>query len=101
MTTIISKNNQSIFDMCLQAYGGIEYMDDLLSHNPTLRYDSEIYVGQEIIYDDTIGIRKINQKRDTEDIKYSNGQAYAGFVLATQDGDYVVTDGGDFIIVDI
>ena len=101
MKSFAIRRNQNVFDACIQAYGSMEYMNQLLIDNPTLSYDSDVLVGDVIQYDETVGVLRVNQKRDTENINYSNGSVISDFVLGTQGGDYIVTDGGDFIKISL
>ncbi len=101
MTTIVSKFNQSLFDMCLQCYGSLSYMDNILSDNTSLTYDSEIEVGQEIEYNEAIGVLKINDKRDIEKISFSNGPVFRDYVLGTHDDEFIQTDDGLYIGINI
>ena len=100
MAILISKQNQSIFDVCLQAYGSLDFMDNIIRDNPTLNYDSEVLVGDEIVFDETIGILQINTKRDLEDISFTNGDnifEIPSIFLSTTNDEFIVTTNDEYI----
>ena len=101
MAELIIKNNQNIYDACLQAYGDLSYMDQLLADNSTLTYDAQIEPGTVIEYDETLGLKKINQERDTKDIIFTNGVEAEIFVLADDQANYIETDLGDLIEINL
>ena len=75
-------------------------MDQLISDND-LSYDSDIEVGQSVTFDEANGILKVNEKRDLENLSYSNGQTFAGYVLAAQNDDLIITDEGLLIEINL
>lgn len=53
MSVIIVKSNQNIYDICLQVYGTLEFLDQLIDDN-NLNFSGDISQGQELIIDDTV-----------------------------------------------
>ena len=53
MSTIIVKSNQNIYDVCLQVYGTLEFLNQLIDDN-NLNFSGDISQGQELVVDDTI-----------------------------------------------
>lgn len=100
MTELTSKQNQSIYDVCLQAYGSIDFLPQLIADNEGLNFDSDINIGDTIIYDDTLGIKRINDKRDNEDVIYTNSDSIEPFeYLETTDNEPITTTDGEFILI--
>ena len=53
MSVIVVRANQNIYDICIQVYGTLEFLDQLISDN-NLNFDGNITQGQELKVDDTI-----------------------------------------------
>ena len=96
----VSKNNQSLFDVCLQLYGSLEFMSQLITDNSELSYDSQIGSGQEVVYSDSVGRKAIREQIVNNNLSLSNG-ANIQFVLGTQDDEFVTTDDGSYIEIEI
>jgi len=55
--TVIVRSNQDIYDICLQEYGTLEFLNQIISDN-NLNFDGAISQGQELQIDDTIFANK-------------------------------------------
>lgn len=53
MRKVTSQNHQTIFDICLQHMGSVNALIDVMTLNPTLRFDQELNSGTVIILPDT------------------------------------------------
>jgi len=45
---------QSIFDVCLNTYGSLDYLTKLIHDNGIVNVDGDVYNGQQFIWDDTL-----------------------------------------------
>ena len=57
MINITVRANQDIFDVCLQEYGTLELLNQLISDND-LNFDGEITQGQVLKIDETVSANK-------------------------------------------
>lgn len=53
MKTVIVRANQDIYDICLQEYGSLEFLNQIIDEN-NLNFNGEISQGQVLIVDVTI-----------------------------------------------
>ena len=54
MISVPVQQNQNLFDVALQEYGGIEYVHQILRDNTTLTLNSNVAAGNVIYIDETI-----------------------------------------------
>lgn len=53
MKTVIIRANQDIYDVCIQEYGSLEFLNTLIIQN-SLNFNGEISQGQTLQIDETI-----------------------------------------------
>lgn len=71
------RNNQNIFDVAIAIYGSIEGVFDLFVNNPELSFESTLYGGQELYWDeDFIVYDTIVNSLNTEKIVPINGERH-------------------------
>lgn len=71
------QNNQNIFDVAIAVYGSIEGIFDLFVNNPELSFDSTLYGGQELYWDeDFVIFDTIVNSLNSEKIIPVNGERH-------------------------
>jgi len=68
---MIAKEGQTVYDVCMQGYGDLEYLFKFLKDNG-LTVNSDLGAGQELIIDETIGNIKIKEFIITNNIVLNN-----------------------------
>lgn len=95
MTTYLAKNGQSIYDVCLQTYGSLNFLYKLIKDNSLLGINDTVQ-NKKIIYDESlVEDFSIFNHNDTENIFYITGsnQTFPG-LLANADGIILDTAAG-------
>ena len=85
MSTIIVRNGQDIFDVCLQEYGTLDLLDQFLSDND-LSINDNLVIGQELT---------IN-KENVGNLRVKNSFENANFVVMNADEETLATTVGQF-----
>lgn len=101
MKMIIALEQQTIFDLALQELGSAESVFDLIAANTSLRLDSEIVSGQEMIIDAAIENATLVSTYSAKSIKPGNGIGAVIQVLGTSDGRAILTNTGKYIKIKI
>lgn len=70
-------HGQNIYDVALHIYGSIEGVIDLLAHNESLSFDTDLKAGDELIYSDGYLINKeVSAYYDTHAITPATGEMH-------------------------
>ena len=94
---------QSIYDVCLQTYGSLDFFYKLLQDNNVLNADVAVAGGQSFLWDDTlVQNQQVNQAFAASGIYYSTdiGQPALTILdsILTEDGFTIIQETGETII---
>lgn len=101
MKAINILEQQTLFDISLQELGSAEGVFDLLMANSTLKLDSELASGQEVIINSSILNASLVDTYTRSSIKPGNGIGALIQVLGTGDGKAILTNSGKYIKIKI
>lgn len=83
MTTYKSIYGQSIFDVCLNTYGTIDYLLKLITDNDIENINYTPYSGQEFTWDETLtSDQAVNQTSQNANIIYATATLFNASVLS-------------------
>ena len=94
---------QSIYDVCLQTYGTLDFFYKLLQDSNVLNADAAVVSGQKFLWDDTlVQNQQVNNAFAASGIYYSTdiGQPALTILdaILTEDGFNIIQETGETII---
>ena len=63
-----SKENQNLFDFCIEKYGSLEFISNLVFDND-IKFDTELSTGTELLTNENLGIVK-NKNSFKESLRF-------------------------------
>lgn len=92
MRTYKSISGQSIYDICLQTYGSLDYLYRLMQDNGIEGLDAVIYSGQSFVWDDNLVLdQQLNASFSESGVNYATDVSSLGSVY------YVVNQQGSIV----
>ena len=83
---------QSIYDVCLQTYGTLDYLYKLMQDNGIAGLDEDVYSGQQFQWDDNLVLdQQVNEAFSAAGINYATDVSALGSVY------YVINRGGKLV----
>lgn len=96
-----SVNGQSLYDVCLNTYGSLDFMSKLLQDNGIENIESALPTSKEWIWDETLSVdQAINQNSTNSKIYYATSASVTGSVLGIiiNEGDSIINIGAGGVI---
>lgn len=100
MATLIAKQGQSIYDVCLQAYASLNQLYKLIQDNGIPNINTGELQGTVFTYDPSlIANNSLSNRNRDENINYVTDEL-SPQALLDDDGNWLETDGGEGILID-
>lgn len=98
-------DGQSLFDVCLNTYGSLDFMYKLLQDNAVASVKDEVATGQAFSWDDSQVInQQVNQAYAASGIFYStsisSAEQTSESIIITEDGIEITDENGNIIITE-
>lgn len=93
----VSKEGQSIYDVCLQTYGTLEYLFKLIRDNNIGSVSAQFFHKEFFFDEDLVEDYLLYSKINNENINYITSVGFLG--LLTDSGIQILTDDGFMLFV--
>jgi len=90
----ITKYNQSIYDVCLQTYGTLDYLLKLVTDNNINNLNTQILTKTSFIFDERLVIdRLLKDNNNRQNVTYNTATQVFGVKLTEESGIKITEDG--------
>lgn len=74
MTTFVAVDNSTIYDVCLNTYGSLDFLVKLMTDNDFDGVETRPIAGQEFLFDEKLVVNQLVYFSNTKNgIKYATG----------------------------